>query len=252
MKNNFLGRSLRYIALICAIIVLSYATYSTRLFAHPIAPILSPPPDILWDSQLSGLLGGPGGSVSFDPGTGLLSITGGIIAFAPGTDLNGDDPLFPIMAGGIVSIDAYLTGTTVGTTSIHADFGTAGALAPGFDVTITDFLGDIALAGDLGELSLDGFFGSNTGSGAAIFTPSTGYLLEDFPFGAGMAGPFTLNLDPTWSATSYTDAGGWTGDSKGDIAPTSDPVPEPGTIALLGTGLLGMIGYSRRRFWRKG
>ena len=34
--------------------------------------------------------------------------------------------------------------------------------------------------------------------------------------------------------------------SAGEIVP--DPVPEPGTIALLGSGLLGMAGILRRRF----
>ena len=34
--------------------------------------------------------------------------------------------------------------------------------------------------------------------------------------------------------------------SAGEIVP--DPVPEPGTIALLGSGLLGLAGVLRRRF----
>jgi hypothetical protein len=43
---------------------------------------------------------------------------------------------------------------------------------------------------------------------------------------------------------SGTNCGPKTGFAEGE--PTS-PVPEPGTIALLGTGMLGLVGVARRR-----
>lgn len=235
-----LGMLLRLITLVSAITTLSCAAFSTRLYAHAISPTIGLP-DIGWDSAPPGAVGG---ITTFAPGTGLLSITGSVVSFIPNTVPG------PLMVGGTVSIYASLVGTTAGVGSIHADFGTTGGANPNFtglDVEVRDSVGVLALAGNFGGLTIDGFYGSNIGFGGAIFTPTLGYLLPDFPVPAGIV-HLEYNLAPTWSATSYTALGGWTSESKGDIG----PVPEPATIALLGAGLLGLLGYSRRRFWKRG
>ncbi len=233
-----LGMLLRLITLGSVITTLSCAVLPTRLHAHTISPTIGLP-DIGWDSAPSGA---GGGITTFAPGTGLLSITGSVVSFIPNTAPG------PLMVGGTVSIFASLVGTTPGVGSIHADFGTTGGVNPNpttLDVEIRDSGGALALAGNFGDLTFDGIYGSNIGFGGAIFTPTLGYLLPDFPVPAGIV-HLEYNLAPTWSATSYTAP--WSSESKGDIG----PVPEPATIALLGTGLLGLLGYTGRRFWRKG
>lgn len=44
----------------------------------------------------------------------------------------------------------------------------------------------------------------------------------------------------------------WEFDNMGYSAPTAAPVPEPSTIILMGIGLIGMVGYGRKRFSKKG
>lgn len=52
-----------------------------------------------------------------------------------------------------------------------------------------------------------------------------------------------LNTD----TVSKTVAGG--GDDGGDLGPS--PVPEPATLILLGSGLVGLAGIGRKKFFKK-
>lgn len=230
-------KSLRGIALLTAIIAFSCAVSATRLYAHPISPILTGFPDIGWDSNPGYPPNPTNGITTFTQGTGTLSITSSITSFLQGGVIPPSS-----LIGGTVSINASLIGTSIDGGFLHADFGTMGGA--GWDITITDSAGGIALAGNLGDMTLDGLIGTPIGLSAAVFSPSTGYLLPDFPSGAGLVA-LTFNGAPFWSSTSFNTS--WSAESKGDIG----PIPEPTTIVLLGTGLLGMLGYSRRRFWRK-
>ncbi len=61
------------------------------------------------------------------------------------------------------------------------------------------------------------------------------------------AGPTTSLTFPTSSSGGVN---GWFG-ANFDFNTTA-PVPEPSTILLLGAGLLGLVGYNRKRFSKKG
>ncbi|MGR3309638.1 MAG: PEP-CTERM sorting domain-containing protein [Candidatus Brocadiales bacterium] len=229
MRNKFLGRSLRLITLVAAIVVLSCAMSSTRLYAHVIAPTLGLP-DIGWDSAPAGPTGG---ETTFNVGTLGLSMTGDIVNYI-------GPPLAPFL-GGAVTGDTFSLTTTLLPASVSVNGGLLHADFSGGTLTVMDAVSALALSGTVTDMAIQGFIGTSVGLGGFLFTPTGGYLAGAFgPGGGAVFAEF--NLSPNnWAAGTY--GADWTAETKGDTS----PVPEPGTIALLGTGLLGMVGYGRMR-----
>jgi hypothetical protein len=132
--------------------------------------------------------------------------------------------------------------------------------------TFTTFPGRIAWWDEpvrLGTLTTDFFYQAPQLAGA-LFTES--YHQVEIggipPFGLGSGGPIFVSLDPNYRHTpgsitipmsywvAYTD---WDGIHRGaqtsrvGATLTATVLPEPGTWALLGTGLLGVLGVGRRK-----
>lgn len=163
----------------------------------------------------------PAGPSLFASSTGPHSITEGLATFNGGTILTGET--FAAVAGNVYA--------TVSNSVVSTPFTFLNPLTITFSQAVSN-------------LSL---FVVNNDADTYFLTDNNGKSISA-AFGLnGTDGILSLSDTNILSATIGTTNSGWDFALSGGSYNSPTPTPEPGTLVMLGTGLIGLVGIARRR-----
>ncbi len=159
-------------------------------------------------------------------------------------------------SGGIVvSVDLSASGAKIIKTGMEASFA-FNMLDPDTAITIPDLPGTYSLvSANPGALNMDGFGNFEYG---IVFDEKKGLAASTLMFTVNRSGGFTnvaqlveLSTVPPGDKKSFFSVDVIKGGSTGVIGAGMTPIPEPISMFLFGSGLIGMAAVVRRRFKRQ-